>query len=110
MAKNYLDEQEIAELNRIVTMYLDFAEDQAKRRKLLYMRDWREKLDAFLQFNERKILTNPGRVSREVADRLALEEYEKIHVHRLALEAEAENQALEDAVKKLSGAKPKDKK
>ena len=110
VAKNYLDEQEIAELNRIVTMYLDFAEDQAKRRKLLYMRDWREKLDAFLQFNEREILTNPGRVSREVADRLALEEYEKFHVHRLALEAEAENQALEDAVKKLSGAKPKDKK
>lgn len=110
VAKNYLNENEIAELNRIVTMYLDFAEDQAKRRKVLYMRDWREKLDAFLQFNERDVLTNPGRVSREVADRLALEEYEKFHTRRLALEAEAENRALEEAVKKLSAKKPKGKK
>lgn len=110
VAKNYLNENEIAELNRIVTMYLDFAEDQARRRKVLYMRDWREKLDAFLQFNERDILTNPGRVSREVADRLAIEEYEKFHARRLALEAETENRALEEAVKKLSAKKPKDKK
>ncbi len=110
VAKNYLNEKEIVELNRIVTMYLDFAEDQAKRRKLLYMRDWREKLDAFLQFNEREILTNPGRVSREVADRLALEEYGKFHARRLAHETASENQALEDAVKQLPPAKPKDKK
>jgi hypothetical protein len=71
VAKNYLNEKEIAELNRIVTMYLDFAEDQARRRKVVYMRDWRAKLDAFLQFNEREILTDAGRVSKAVADRLA---------------------------------------
>ena len=64
VAKNYLREKEIAELNRIVTMYLDYAEDQARRRKLLYMRDWREKLDAFLQFNERDILTNAGKIAK----------------------------------------------
>ena len=76
IAKNYLREGEIQELNRIVTMYLDYAEDQARRRNVLYMRDWREKLDAFLQFNERDILTNAGKVAKEVADRLALEHYE----------------------------------
>ncbi len=110
VAKNYLSETEIGELNRIVSMYLDFAEDQAKRRRVLYMRDWREKLDAFLQFNERDILTNAGRVGREVADRLALEEYKKFHTRRLTLEAEAEHQALDEAVHHLTPAKPKRRK
>ncbi len=55
VAKNYLTEEEIRELNRIVTMYLDYAEDQARRRKPMYMKDWVEKLDAFLRFNERNI-------------------------------------------------------
>jgi hypothetical protein len=108
VAKNYLNAEEIAELNRIVSMYLDYAEDQAKRRKLLYMRDWREKLDAFLQFNEREILTNAGRVSREVADRLALGEFEKFETRRLTHEAAADNAALEEAVKKLPMTKRKD--
>ncbi len=62
VAKNYLHENEVVELNRIVSMYLDYAEDQARRRKILYMRDWREKLDAFLQFNQREFLTHAGRV------------------------------------------------
>jgi hypothetical protein len=111
IAKNYLNEKEITELNRIVTMYLDFAEDQARRRKVLYMRDWREKLDAFLQFNERDILTDAGRVEKAVADRLALDEYEKFHARRLAAESEADERAFEETVKKLkplpSGKKPK---
>ena len=59
IAKNYLSQEEIDELNRIVVMYLDYAEDQAKRRRPLYVRDWREKFDAFLAFNEREILDNP---------------------------------------------------
>lgn len=101
IAKNYLDEAEIEELNRIVTMYLEYAEDQARRRRLLYMKDWREKLDAFLQFNQREVLTNPGKVSKEVADRLALEEYDRFHVRRLAAEAEADERALEEAMKSL---------
>ena len=111
IAKNYLNEKEIAELNRIVTMYLDFAEDQARRRKVLYMRNWRTKLDAFLQFNERDILTDAGRVEKTVADRLALDEYEKYHARRLAAESEADERAFEEAVKKLKplppGKKPK---
>ena len=111
VAKNYLNEKEITELNRIVTMYLDFAEDQARRRKALYMRDWREKLDAFLQFNERDILTDAGRVEKAVADRLALDEYEKFHARRLVGESAADERAFDEAAKKLKplppGKKPK---
>jgi len=77
IAKNYLDEEELNELNRIVTMYLDYAEMQAKRGVIMYMKDWTEKLDAFLQFNEREILKNSGKISHEVAVALALDEYEK---------------------------------
>jgi hypothetical protein len=76
VAKNYLNETEIDELNRIVVMFLDYAEDQARRRKQVFMRDWQEKLDDFLRFNERSVLKNTGRVTREQADRLAHEQYE----------------------------------
>jgi hypothetical protein len=94
IAKNYLNQEEIEHLNRIVTMYLDYAEDQAKRRHQIFMRDWREKLDAFLAFNERDILQNAGKVSKAVADQLAVKQYELYHEHRLAEEARQE--ALED--------------
>jgi hypothetical protein len=67
VAKNYLNDDEIRQLNRIVTMYLDYAEEQAERRRPLYMRDWRDKLDGFLQFNERAVLKNAGKISAEVA-------------------------------------------
>ena len=90
IAKNYLNAAEIEGLNRIVTMYLDYAEDQAKRHRQIFMRDWREKLDAFLQFNEREILQHPGKVSKAVADQLALEQYDVFHQHRLAEEAREE--------------------
>jgi len=90
IAKNYLNEVEIEGLNRIVTMYLDYAEDQAKRHRQIFMRDWRKKLDAFLQFNERDILTNPGKISKAVADQLALEQYDIFYQHRLAEEARKE--------------------
>jgi hypothetical protein len=109
VAKNYLSQHEIEELNRVVTMYLDYAEDQAHRRHVLYMRNWREKLDAFLKFNERDILTNPGRVAREVADRLALEQYDRFHARRLAVEAQADERAFEEAVKNLSASPPRKK-
>lgn len=89
VAKNYLREEELRQLNLVVTMYLDYAELQASRRQPLYMKDWREKLDAFLQFNERDLLDHPGRVSKEVADRLALDQYEQFHHRRLAEEAAA---------------------
>ena len=90
IAKNYLNGEEMEGLNRIVTMYLDFAEDQARRHKQIFMRDWRKKLDAFLKFNEREILNNPGKVRKEVADKLALEQYEVYHRHRLARETRQE--------------------
>lgn len=109
VAKNYLREGEIQELNRIVTMYLDYAEDQARRRQMLYMRDWREKLDAFLQFNERDILTNAGKVAKEVADRLALEQYEQFQERRLVIDAVADERAFEAAVKKLPAEPPRKK-
>ncbi len=107
VAKNYLRQDEIAELNRIVTMYLDYAEDQARRRKLLYMKDWREKLDAFLQFNERDILANAGRVAKTVADKLALEQYEQFRHRRLAAEAQSDEGAFEQAVKQLPAKPPR---
>src|SRR5690625_1452503 len=84
VAKNYLNEQELKELNRIVTMYLDYAEMQAERRQVMYMEDWVERLDACLEFNEQEILENPGKVSREVAETLAIEQYEQYHQQRLA--------------------------
>jgi hypothetical protein len=90
IAKNYLNSEEMDGLNRIVTMYLDYAEDQAKRHRQIFMRDWRQKLDAFLQFNEREILTNSGKISKAVADRLALEQYKVFNQNRLTVEAERE--------------------
>lgn len=61
IAKNYLSADEVTELNRIVTMWLDFAEDQASRRKQVFMQDWEQKLDDFLRFNDRKVLPNAGK-------------------------------------------------
>jgi hypothetical protein len=101
VAKNYLREPEIQELNRIVTMYLDFAEDQARRRRVLYMKDWREKLDAFLKFNERDILTNAGKVAKEVADKLALDHYQQLHTRRLVEDSVAAEREFEKAVRQL---------
>lgn len=77
IAKNYLIEKEIKELERIVSMYLDYAENQATRQIPMKMQDWVEKLDAFLQFNEYQILNDAGQVSHEVALQLATREYEK---------------------------------
>ncbi len=76
VAKNYLQEDELAALNRIVTMYLDYAEDQAQRQKPMTMRAWAEKLDAFLAFNDRPVLSHAGSIQKKVADTLALEQYE----------------------------------
>lgn len=87
VAKNYLTQAEIDELNRIVVMYLDYAEDQARKRKPLYIADWRKKLDAFLQFNDRNVLKHAGKVKMDVAKQLAEDEYEKFNTRRLALEA-----------------------
>src|SRR3990167_6280320 len=75
IAKNYLNTVELDHLNRIVTMYLDYAELQANRGVIMTMKNWVEKLDAFLKFNEREILENTGKISQEVAQAIALKEY-----------------------------------
>lgn len=105
VAKNYLREPEISELNRVVTMFLDFAEDQAKRRKQIFMQTWKDKLDDFLRFNEREVLPNAGRISREDADRMAEGEYQKFtdrrrRIAEQAAEADTFTQ-LESELKKL---------
>lgn len=106
VAKNYLTADEISELNRIVVMYLDYAEDQARRRRPLYMRDWRARLDAFLKFNEREILEHGGKVSMEVAQALALDEYEKFNKRRLTDEARQEalaDDGFDEAARLIEG-------
>lgn len=105
VAKNYLSEQEIDELNRIVVMWLDYAEDQAKRRKQIFLKDWEEKLDSFLAFNDREVLKNFGSISKKDADKAAKDEYKKFSTQRRAeLEAigERENiKALENIAKTI---------
>jgi hypothetical protein len=80
VAKNYLTEKEIKSLDRLVTMYLDYAESQAERNIPMTMKDWAYKLNAFLTFNERDILDNPGKVSQEVAKAFAESEFEKYRI------------------------------
>lgn len=110
VAKNYLDAAEIAELNRIVVMFLDFAEDQARRRKQVFLRDWTTRLDDFLRFNDRAVLPNAGRVTRADADRKAAEEYDAFSARRRTeLEADGERDAmrqLEEAAKSLPEIRP----
>ena len=106
IAKNYLNEREIDGLNRIVTMYLDYAESQSLKGIVMYMNDWITKLDAFLQFNEEAILKHQGKVSHAVAIALAESEFEK---YRIAQDKLLESD-FDKAVKKLSGTKPKKKK
>ena len=77
IAKNYLDKEEIKELERLVNMYLDYAENQAQRHKLMKMTDWAEKLDGFLKFNEYNILTDKGKISKQEAEKIVTEEYDK---------------------------------
>lgn len=80
VAKNYLAEEEISELNRIVTMYLDYAENQAKKGKIMTMKEWSEKLDAFLEFNDYDILKNSGKIRADVAKKFAEKEYDKFRI------------------------------
>lgn len=104
VAKNYLCEDEIAELNRIVVMWLDFAEDQARRRQQIFLTDWEDRLDAFLRFNERNVLAHAGSVNKAEADAHAQKEYERFAARRREImEAEGERAsiaALEAAVRR----------
>ena len=80
VAKNYLTEPELKALDRIVSMYLDYAEDQAERNLPMTMADWANKLNAFLKFNERDLLGNPGKVTQEIAKAFAEGEFDKYRV------------------------------
>ncbi len=100
VAKNYMTQEEISTLNLIVNMYLDYAELQAKNHRAMHMADWEEKLNRFLQFTGREVLQNFGTVKREVAEALALAEYEKYDAHRKMIEA-ADVDELSDSVKRL---------
>ena len=80
IAKNYLNEKEIKELNRVVTMYLDYAENQAEKQVPMKMKDWIEKLDSFLQFNDYSVLKNAGAISASIAKKLAEQEYDKFRI------------------------------
>ena len=86
IAKNYLSADEIKDLNEIVTMYLDYAERQARQRKTVTMEQWAEKLDAFLSFNEHELLTHAGKVKAEVAKKIAEQRYEEFDAKRKAEE------------------------
>jgi hypothetical protein len=112
VAKNYLSRSELEELDRIVVMYLDFAEDQARRRRTVTMAEWAERLDSFLTFNERELLTHAGQVSAEVARQLAHERYETFDAARRRQElvvADAEDQrAIEELQHQLPPAVPRD--
>jgi hypothetical protein len=103
IAKNYLKHEEIDELNRVVNMYLDYAEDQAKRRKTMKMREWEEKLDAFLSFNERDVLTHAGSMQAAVAEKQALGRYEAFDAQRREAEqlaADREDLAVLERIEK----------
>ena len=98
VAKNYLFEKEIKDLERIVSMYLDYAENQAARQNPMKMTDWISKLDAFLQFNEYQILKDAGKISHDVAKKLAENEYEKFRV----IQDKAFESDFDKEVKKLT--------
>jgi hypothetical protein len=103
-AKNYLSEKELKSLNRIVTMYLDYAESQAERQNAMTMEDWIEKLDGFLEFNDYEILQDAGKVPAKVAKKLAEEEYEKFRpVQDKAFESDFDKLVEETKKKKEDG-------
>lgn len=107
IAKNYLDEPELAALNNLVEQYLVFAEGQAMRRVPMHMRDWITKLHAFLTINDRNILTHAGKISHQMAKELAEGEYEKFHRERISL-TDAAGGDFDKAIKQLPP-KPKKK-
>ncbi|RXK87755.1 hydroxyacid dehydrogenase [Chlorobaculum sp. 24CR] len=108
VAKNYLDEEELAALNNLVEQYLVFAEGQAMRRVPMYMNDWIAKLHAFLTLNDREILTNAGKISHQLAKEYAEKEYEKFNRQRIA-ESDVAGGDFDNAVRQLSPKPPQKK-
>jgi hypothetical protein len=108
VAKNYLLADEIAQLNRLVSMWLDYAEDQTQRRRPVYMKNWQEKLNSFLQFNQRAILEHSGKISMEEAKRLALEQYHTFSQRRIEEGDALAEKEFEQEVKMMLGKGPKE--
>ncbi len=106
IAKNYLAEDELAALNNLVEQYLIFAEGQAMRRIPMHMTDWVAKLDAFLNINDRQILTHAGKISHDMAKQLAEEEYAKFHLKRSA-ESKKALTDFDQSVQQIDNAKKK---
>jgi len=102
IAKNYLNEDELKDLNLIVDQYLSFAELQARQRKPMYMADWIKKLHDFLTLNDREILEHAGKISAKMAKELAEAEYEKYRQKQIEAEDARELKALEEGIKKLN--------
>ncbi|MBP2632078.1 MAG: toxin fic [Firmicutes bacterium] len=100
IAKNYLTQEEIEALNRIVVMYLDYADDQAKQHIPMHMADWEAKLNAFLQFTNRQVLENAGKVSAVIAKELAIKQYALFDANR-KLQSDADITVLAEEIKQL---------
>ena len=101
IAKNYLNAEEIKNLNEIVTMYLDYAERQARQRKTVTMKQWADKLDSFLEFNEQEILSRTGRVKAEIAKKIAEDRYEEFDNKRKKAESLAADEEDLKEIEKL---------
>jgi hypothetical protein len=107
IAKNYLAEDELKDLNLIVDQYLSFAELQARNRKPMYMKDWISKLNDFMTLNDKEILEHAGTISAKMAKELAESEYEKYRKSRIEIEDVQQMKELEEGLKKLENKKKK---
>ncbi len=105
-AKNYSTQEESSELNRFVTMYLDYAEDQARRGKLMRMAEWAGKLDAYLTFNDRAVLRDAGKVEKKVADALAFEQFDQYQTVQRRIEASQPTSDFDQFVEGIKHIKP----
>lgn len=103
IAKNYLNENELSQLNLLVEQFLAFAENQARQKKVMYMNDWIRKLNDILTINENEILEHAGKVSRQIADEIALSEYEKYNKRRQIFEDAKAFEELDNELKQLNG-------
>ena len=103
IAKNYMNKEEISTLELLVNQYLDFAELQARQHKIMYMANWKTKLNAFLELNDRNILSNTGRISSEIAKELVHVEYDVFSNKRHMIEANKADEELRKTVEKLTG-------
>ena len=105
IAKNYLKEEDISQLNLLVEQFLAFAENQARQKKVMYMTDWIKKLNDILTINDNEILEHTGRISHELAIEIAGSEYEKYNAQRIAADDKKALEELDNEIKKLKSGK-----